>query len=412
MRVFCGIDWAERHHDVALVDEGGTVIAQRRIAETVQGYQELLDLLAQAGDDPANMIPVAIETSRGLLVACLRASGRPVFAINPLSSSRYRERHAVSRKKSDSQDAIVLAGILRTDMAMHRPLPADTCQVQALAVLARAQQDAVWRVHRTGNELRSVLREYFPAFLELFAGQDGGVTCREARAILAIAPTPATAGRLTRPQIRAALKRSGRVYHLDAWTEKIHAGLRVEHLRQPALVEEAFGHQALALLAVVDATCSCAAALHEAAVTAFRSHPDYEIITSFPGLGEVAGARLLGEIGDDRTRFADARALKAYAGAAPITRSSGRSHAVVHRRVKNRRLAAVGYVWAFAALTASPGARAHYDRRKHHGDRHATALRNLYNRFLGCLFHCLTTRQSYQEHTAFPTLQQPAAARA
>lgn len=190
MGVFCGIDWAEHHHDVALVDDSGKVIAQRRITETVQGYQQLLDMLAQAGDDPENMIPVAIETTRGLLVACLRAAGRPVFAINPISASRYRERHAVSRKKSDRQDAIVLAGILRTDMALHRPLPADSQQAQALAVLARAQQDAIWRMHRTGNELRSMLREYYPAFLELFAGQNGGVTCREARAILAIAPTP------------------------------------------------------------------------------------------------------------------------------------------------------------------------------------------------------------------------------
>ena len=410
MRVFCGIDWAERHHDVALVDESGTVIAQRRITETVQGYQELLDMLAEAGDGPEAPIPVAIETPRGLLVACLRACGRPVFAINPFSASRYRERHVISRKKSDSQDAIVLANILRTDMAMHRPLPADTHQAQAVTVLARAQQDAVWRVHRTGNELRSVLREYYPAFLELFATQEGGVSCREARAILAIAPTPTAAARLSRPQIRAALKRSGRIYHLQAWTEKIHTGLRAEHLRQPGPVEEAYGHQALALLAVLDAACISAAALEEAAVAAFRSHPDHAIITSFPGLGDLTGARLLGEVGDDRTRFADARALKAYAGAAPVTRSSGRSRAVMHRRVKNQRLAAVGYVWAFAALTASSGARGHYDRRKDQGERHAAALRNLYNRFLGCLFHCLTTRQIYREQAAFPTSAQQSAA--
>lgn len=237
------------------------------------------------------------------------------------------------------------------------------------------------------------------------------MTCREARAILAIAPPPATATKLTRPQIRTALKRSGRRNHVQAWTEKIHAGLRAEHLRQPALVEDAFGHQALALPAVVDATCASAAALEEAATAAFRAHPDYEIITSFPGLGDLTGARLLGEVGDDRVRFTDARALKAYARAAPITRADGRSHTVVHRRVKNQRLAAVGHAWASAALTASPGARKHYDRRKDHGDRHAAALRNLCNRFLGCLFWCLTTRQTYQEHAAFPTsTRQPSAA--
>jgi len=101
-----------------------------------------------------------------------------------------------------------------------------------------------------------------------------------------------------------------------------------------------------------------------------------------------------------------------YAGSAPVTRASGKSTAVLHRRVKNQRLASVGYVWAFAALTASPGARAHYDRRKTAGDRHVAAQRNLFNRLLGCLHHCLHTRQTYDEATAFPTPSSTSDARA
>jgi transposase len=84
------------------------------------------------------------------------------------------------------------------------------------------------------------------------------------------------------------------------------------------------------------------------------------------------------EIGDDRSRFADAKSLKAYAGSAPITRASGKSVAVLARRVKNQRLAGVGYVWAFAAMAHSDGARAHYDRRREAGDRHTAAQRNLF----------------------------------
>jgi hypothetical protein len=103
----------------------------------------------------------------------------------------------------------------------------------------------------------------------------------------------------------------------------------------------------------------------------------------------------------------DARGLKAYAGAAPVTRASGKSRSVTQRKVKNNRLAAAGYTWAFAALTASPGARAHYDRRRKAGDRHTAAQRNLYGRLLGCLHHCLQTGQRYNEATAFPA---PAAA--
>ena len=111
---------------------------------------------------------------------------------------------------------------------------------------------------------------------------------------------------------------------------------------------------------------------------------------------------MLAEIGDDRSRFQDAKGLKAYAGAAPITRASGKSRSVTHRRVKNNRLNAAGYSWAFSALTASPGARAHYDRRRDAGDRHAAAQRNLFGRLLGCLHTCLTTRQHYDETIAFP----------
>src|ERR1700712_4025062 len=119
MKVFCGIDWSERHHDVALVDQDGTLIAKRRIGESVEGFAELLTLLAEAGDSPEEPIPVAIETSRGLLVAALRATGRPIYAINPMAVARYRERHCVSRKKSDHVDAMTLANILRTDAHAH-----------------------------------------------------------------------------------------------------------------------------------------------------------------------------------------------------------------------------------------------------------------------------------------------------
>ena len=100
MTVVCGIDWSEQHHDVAVVDADGRLVAERRIGDNAVGFGRLLELLAEAGDRPEAPIPVAIETARGLLVACLRATGRPVYAINPLAMARYRERHAVSGKKS------------------------------------------------------------------------------------------------------------------------------------------------------------------------------------------------------------------------------------------------------------------------------------------------------------------------
>ena len=402
MEVFCGIDWAEDHHDIALVNRDGQLLARRRISDDAAGLAELLNLLAEHGDSPEDPIPVAIETPRGLLVACLRGTGRKVYPINPMAVARYRDRHSVAGRKSDHGDAVVLAGELRTDAHAHRPLPADTELAQAIAVLARAQQDAVWDRTTAHNRLRSHLREYYPAFLAAFADLKGGITRPEARAVLAAAPDPAAAATLTAAQLRALLKKAGRSRGIDAEAQRLRETFRTPQMRQLPLVEQAMGRQALALLRHLDAACTSADQLEHDAAESFNQHPDAEIITSFPGLGPLTGARVLAEIGDDRSRFADAKGLKAYAGAAPITRASGKTRSVTFRRVKNNRLAATGYIWAFSALTASPGARNHYDKRKTDGDRHAAAQRNLFGRLLGCLHHCLATDQHYDEATAFP----------
>jgi hypothetical protein len=79
------------------------------------------------------------------------------------------------------------------------------------------------------------------------------------------------------------------------------------------------GVESLALLGVLNAICDSVDQLAAATAHAFARHPDYQVITSFPGLADASGAVVLGEIGDDRARFADDRALQAFAGSAPIT---------------------------------------------------------------------------------------------
>ena len=378
MNCYCGIDWAEGHHDVAIIDGDGKLVAKKRIGDDPAGFTALTGMLADA------------------------------------AVARYRERSSVARAKSDHADAMTLANILRVDAHIHRQLPADSELAKAIAVLARAQQDAVWRRSKATNELRSMLREYYPAFLDTFAGKSAtNLATPQARAILAIAPTPAHAARLSKARVAAALRRAGRKRGIDRLAADIVERLRVPQLRQPELVEKAMGRQAMALLAMLDAACAGADDLEQAATEEFHKHPDHAVITSFPGLAEVTGARILAEIGDDRDRFTDDRALKAYAGSAPVTRASGKVTSITHRRIKNDRLAAVGWVWAtYASINPGP-AREHYRRRRDHGDRHAAALRHLFNKMLGQLHHCLQTRQTFDSIKAFGqprTAPEPAAA--
>jgi transposase len=401
--LYCGIDWATAHHDVAVVDDNGRVVARGRVGNDAAGFAQLLTLLAQAGDSAKHPIPVAIETDRGLWVGALRETGRVIYPINPLAASRYRARYAVSGAKSDATDAVLLANIIRTDPDAHRRLPADTELAQAIRVLARAQQDAVWARQQIGNQIRDLLKDFYPAAVIAFAElPTGGLARADARSILAAAPTPAQAATLTPARLRRLLVKAGRRRGLDRDVERLRQVFTDTYLHQPPQVENAMGIQLTALLRQFDAACAAAEELAEAAIAHFEQHPDAKIITSFPGLGMLAGARVLAEIGDDRTRFADARGLKAFAGSAPITRASGKKTVVLHRYIKNRRLAAVGPMWALAALRHSPGARRHFDARRAAGDWNRQAQRHLFNKLLGQLHHCLQTSQLYTEHLAFP----------
>jgi transposase len=174
LHLYCGIDWATDHHDVAVVNGDGRVVGRRRVGNDAAGFAELLTLLAEAGDSPEHPIPVAIETDHGLWVAALRATGRVIYPINPLAASRYRARYAVSGAKSDATDAVLLANIVRTDAAAHRPLPADTELAQAIRVLARAQQDTVWARQQIGNQIRDLLNDFYPAAIVAFAELPSG----------------------------------------------------------------------------------------------------------------------------------------------------------------------------------------------------------------------------------------------
>jgi len=403
LSLFCGIDWATEHHDVAVINDDGSVVARGRISNDASGFAALLSLLAEAGDSAADPIPVGIETDRGLLVAALRETGRVIYPINPLAASRYRARYAVSGAKSDATDAVLLANIVRTDPGAHRPLPADTEAAQAIRVLARAQQDAIWARKQVGNQIRDLLKDFYPAALVAFAElSEGGWARRDARTILAAAPTPVQAAKLTPARLRRLLIKAGRRRDLARDVERLREVVTGTYLHQRPAVENAMGIHLTAMLRQFDAACTAADELAEAAIAHFEQHPDAEIITSFPGLGMLAGARVLAEIGDDRSRFADARGLKAFAGSAPITRASGKKTVVLHRHIKNRRLAAVGPIWALGSLRASPGARRHFDARRAAGDWNHQAQRHLFNKFLGQLHHCLQTGQHYDEHRAFP----------
>jgi hypothetical protein len=394
--IFVGDDWAEAHHDVVVLDAQGRRLARRRLPEGAAGIGQLHALVAEHAEDPAEVV-VGIETDRGLWVGAMVAAGYAVYAINPLAASRYRDRHTVSGAKSDPGDAQMLADLVRTDRHQHRPVAGDSAAAQGIKLLARAHQGLIWSRQRQLNALRSSLREFYPAALAAF----DELGSAEALAILARASSPSQGQALSTSAIRATLRRAGRQRNLDARTAAIREALRSPQLAAPAPVVAAFATSVRAHVAVAQELTRQIARLETELADTFTAHPDAELLRSLPGLGLILGARVLGEFGDDPNRYQDAKRRRCYAGTAPITRASGTRRTVLARFIHNDRLVNACMLWAFAALTRSPGARTYYDARRQRGATHHQALRALANRLVGILHGCLRHRTRYDEDLAW-----------
>jgi hypothetical protein len=398
VRLFAGDDWAEDHHDIEVMDGAGTVLARRRVPEGAAGMTQLHALIGRFLPEDADdaEVVIGIETGRGPWVAALIAAGYTVFPVNPLQASRYRERHGVSGAKSDQGDSHMLADMVRTDSHQLRPAAGDSPEGQGVKVVARAHKTMIWERTRQVQRLRHQLREYFPAALAAFEDLDAP----DVLELLGKAPDPARAARLTRAQVSAALKRARRRGIADKATA-ILAALRGEHLAQPPALTAAYAATARSLIAVIATLNEQVRILEEQVREHFGRHPDAEIYRSQPGLAAILGARVLGEFGDDPHRYADAKSRKNYGGTSPITRASGKKKAVMARWIHNDRLIDALMSQAFAALGASPGARAFYDEQRAKGLEHNDALRRLANRLVGILHGCLKTRTLYDEATAW-----------
>ncbi|MET8312431.1 IS110 family transposase [Micromonospora sp. NPDC005173] len=403
--LFVGDDWAEDHHDIEIVNEQGRRLARRRLSEGLDGVTRLHALIAGVmpkewaelpASDAAARVKIGIETERGAWVASLVAAGYEVFAINPMSTARYRERHSTSKAKSDAGDAHVLAEIVRLDRDHHRPIAGDSDDGEAMKLVARSHQSMIWDRTRHVLRLRSALREYFPAALTAFDDLDAP----DALAVLAAAPDPDRAARLSTARISTALRKANR-RDVAVKALQVQTVLRAPALRQPPAVQQAFAAIVAGEVRLIAALNAEIDALGEVVAEHFGRHPDAELYTSLPGLGVVLGARVLAEFGDDPKRYADAKARKNYAGTSPITRASGTKRTVLARHVHNDRLSDAVHQWALCALRGSPGARAYYDAMRARKIGHHAALRQLGNRLVGILHGCLKTRSIYDEHKAW-----------
>jgi transposase len=383
-----GLDWAEREHAVWVLDERGGTVGKVTVAHSAAGLDGLAVWLGKIA--PPSELRVAMERPTGLIVDTLVEKGFTVVAIHPNAVKASRPRYSAAQGKTDLGDAYLLADLLRTDGHRFRALKPLSDETKALRGLVRVRDDLVTQRVALGNQLRSLLEQFWPGAAAIFADVDSPIALE----FLDQYPTPASAAALGEKRMAAFMAR-------HAYCGRRSAAELLERLRSAALGAagelevEAKGECVRALVAVLRPLVAQIATLSDAIEHAVDAHPDGKIVTSLFRSGRICAAQILAELGDDRGRFVSADHLAAEGGAAPVTRESGKHRAVMFRWACNTRLRSALATLADTTRHTSPWARALYQRARDRGCHHAHAIRILARAWCRVIWTCWQNRVAY-----------------
>jgi transposase len=386
---FAGIDWADRHHDLVVIDEAGSKVGALRVEHTPEGLAKLVAFLRELA--PLEQIACIIETKHGLLITTLLEAGLALYPVNPKTIDRKR---SASRAKTDQIDAYLLAKHGRSEWADLRRLDPDSPKVAQLKALTRDQDSLIQSQTRLVNQLTACLKAYYPVALTLFSKLQQKTTL----AFLQTYPTPAAAQAATVEQLSAVLKQAGHP------TPQKVVPILFEALHQPSLRADEVtvktkSRLMLALVAQLVPLVEQIAAYDKEINACFLTHEDNEVFSSLPGAGKRLAPRLLAEWGDDRKRYADAASLQALAGTSPVPFESG-NYATVHQRfacIKPLRNALHQFAWQSTQQEA--WAKGYYERKRKEGKSHSTAIRALANVWVRIIFAMWSKKEAYQRST-------------
>jgi transposase len=401
-------------HQFCLVDAQGHICGERAVAHTAIAVQEALQWVRTATDAAAHEIAVGLETPHGVLVDTLLEQGFCVFALNPKQLDRFRDRFSAGGAKDDRRDAHVAADALRTDRRAFRLVRADDPVIIQLREVSRMLDELQVEEGRLANRLREQLYRVHAPWLTLSPAADEPWLWT----VLRETPHPDAWAQLPRRRLASAV-RAHRIRRLTA--DDVVTAVRQPRLTVAPGVSDAVAIRIAALIPQL-------LVVHEQRTTAERQidrllahlaaldvpdgepreHRDVEILRSLPGVGRMVTATMLTEAAGpvaDR----DYLTLRAYAGAAPVTKRSGKRAFFVHMRYAcKRRLRQALYHWSRTSIQRDAAARAYYDSLRARGHSHARALRSVADRWLRILVAMLKTGTLYDPARFISAVEIPA----
>jgi len=386
--VYVGLDWAAAVHAVCVMSVTGKVLAQFTIEHTADGIASLIGKLAKYGQP--EVVQIGIERPNGRLVDLLLEAGHPVIPVSPNAIKTWRDGEVISGAKSDAGDALVIAEYLRLRHHRLNPVQPYSSQTKALRTVVRTRDDIVDMRVRATNQLDALLDAYWPGAKAIFADTESPISL----AFLRHYPTPAAAAHLGDKRLAAFLTKHG--YSGRRPASQLLA--RLQHAPKGTsdpVLTEAVHDAVLALVTVLEALHTAGKNLDRSVVAHLGEHPDAEVFTSLPRSGQINAAQVLAEWGDSRAAYDGPDSVAALAGVTPVTKASGKQHAVHFRWACNKRFRQAITTFADNSRHQSPWAASIYANARARGHDHPHAIRILARAWIRVIYRCWHEHQPY-----------------
>jgi transposase len=398
--LFIAIDWADKGHDVCVLNPNTQQRTHRELEQSPSALQAWLQDIQR--QHPDQRIAVALEQKTGALINfLLEFDWIDVYPVNPVTLARYRKAFHVSGAKDDPTDANLILDLLTLHRNKLRRLTPDDALTRALQRLTRKRRDAVKHRTRFNNQLKDLLKQYYPLFLKV-CGEDlfAPLACH----LLLRYPTFDDLTQADPQEVRQFYREHGS-WKLDVIAQRLAVIREAQPLTTDAAIIQPAILEARMLATLLLDVGKSIKAYDTAIAELFPQHPDAPIFDSFPGAGPVIAPRLLSAFGTNRGRFETSTEVENTMGISPVKQESGTMNLVHWRSVCSKFLRQSFHEYANESIYHSIWARAYYQQQRDKGKKHHAAIRALAFKWIRIMFRCWNTRQPYNELMYLKALQ-------
>lgn len=384
-----GIDWADTTHAYELRTPDGT-LRTGEFEQKPEGIAELLESWSRLY--PNARIEICLETNRGALInALVEFPQVSIFPVNPNALANYRKSFAHGGGKSDPVDAKLILQYLEHYREQLRPMRRDEPLTRELASLCEDRRRLVDQRVALANELKALLKTYFPAILQL---EPARIHADFVIRLLLKFPSLEQAQAAGRSKLRRFLFGIGAKAKAE---QRLDVLMNARPLTGDEVVLRSCARRVQAICGLLNSLNGSISAYDAEIKRLVKTHSDYVVVSSLPGASDKTQGRIIAALGDDRSRYASAEAFQAAAGIAPLTIQSGKQRYVCSRWACTKFIKQTFHEYAGLSITKCAWAKAYYEMQLSKGKSTHMARRALAYKWMRIIYRLWQQREAYDD---------------